>query len=136
MNEEPIIEDNDDQDEFSEMLDEFTYQQPERGQVLDGTVIRIQPEAIILDVGLKRDAIVSGSELNNTDPDLISRLAPGMNVPVVILHPAQGNEELLVSLQKAVELKNWDRSREMMESGEVRELVVTGQNRGGFADLI
>jgi small subunit ribosomal protein S1 len=131
MNEDPKIEE-DDQEDFSEMLEEFTYQQPERGQVLEGTVIQVQPEAIILDVGLKRDAIVSGSELNNTDPNLISRLSPGMNVPVVILHPAQGNEELLVSLQKAVELKNWDRSREMMESGEVLELMVTGQNRGGL----
>ena len=43
---------------FSELLDNYEIIRPHRGQIVDGKVVAFTKDAVILDVGAKRDAIV------------------------------------------------------------------------------
>lgn len=117
---------------FGELLDSFDYQRPERGQVLQGEIMVIEQDAILLDVGLKRDAIVPARELSQTDEELLQKLRVGDRVPVYVIQPGSGNEEMWVSLQRAVEDQNWDQAKEDLEKETLLDLEVTGQNRGGL----
>jgi small subunit ribosomal protein S1 len=120
------------QETFGQLLDEFDYERPKRGQVLEGEIMVIEQDGILLDVGLKRDAIVPAKELSQTDDGLLDKLNVGDHVPVYVTRPARGNEELWVSLQRAVEDQNWDDAKEDLENENLLELKVTGQNRGGL----
>lgn len=131
MSEETKLEGNN-QEDFGQMLEEFDYQRPTRGQVLEGEILVIEEDVILLDVGMKRDAIVTAKELSQTDKDLLKSLSVGDRIPVYVTRPGRGNEELWVSLQRAVEDKNWERAKEDLENETLLELEVTGQNRGGL----
>ena len=132
MNEEIKHDDEDTQESFSQLLNEFDYQRPKRGQVLEGEIMVIEQDGILLDVGMKRDAVVPARELSQTDDDLLKRLHVGDRIPVYVTQPGRGNEELLVSLQRAIEGQNWEQAQEDMDKEALLELKVTGQNRGGL----
>ena len=54
------------------MLENYTHIKPKRGQIVDGEVVAITNETIILDVGAKRDAMVSKQEMSQL-PETILR---------------------------------------------------------------
>ena len=54
---------------FEEILDQYLYDRPKRGQILEGEIETIDEDAIILDVGLKRAAIVPKREVSNLDEE-------------------------------------------------------------------
>lgn len=126
------VETNDAALTFAEMLDQYEYNIPERGQILQGEIIRIEDDAVIMNVGAKRDAIVPHSDLNRLDEELISSLRTGAEIPVYVLRTPVGDEELLVSINKGLEQIDWTRAEELVESEETLELTVSGYNKGGL----
>ncbi|GAB4469442.1 MAG: S1 RNA-binding domain-containing protein [Anaerolineae bacterium] len=117
---------------FSEMLEEYGFDQPRRGQLLTGLVVQATPDEIILDVGMKNDAIVPRSDLERLDPETLASLVPGAEVTVYVVNPQSKNGDLIVSVYRALSAKDWDRARELMESNEIVEAEVVDTNRGGL----
>lgn len=116
---------------FLELLEEYGYERPQRGQILEGTVLRVEPDALLVDVGSKRDAIVPHQELTRLDDEFLEGISAGDTVPVYVVHVPNGNEELLVSLEKGLQQEDWIRAEKLKETGDIRELEVTGYNKGG-----
>jgi len=116
---------------FSELLDAYTYEEPERGQILDAVVLEADERELLLDVGLKRDAIVTHKDLDYLDDDVIKTLIPGKQTQAYVLKPYNTDGNLIVSINKALELEDWQRAAELMEKDEVVEVTSTGTNRGG-----
>ena len=50
-------------DAFETLLDDYNYQSPRRGELLEGEVLQVEERRIFVDVGLKRDAIVPEGDL-------------------------------------------------------------------------
>jgi small subunit ribosomal protein S1 len=119
-------------EEFARLLDEYTYHSPERGQILEGTILDIGEEEIILDVGLKRDAFVPRGDLERLDADTLRQLKIGETVKVYVLRPADQGGDLIVSINKALQASEWERARRMLESGELVQGEVVGYNKGGL----
>jgi small subunit ribosomal protein S1 len=124
---------------FDQFLEDYDYKGPKQGQVLDGRVVRIDEDAILVDVGLKRDAIVPGRDMNKLETELLGDLSVGDQVPVFVTQTPLGDRELLVSLHQGIGYKNWEKAEEYLQDGTILELEVTGENRGGilvqFANL-
>lgn len=116
---------------FSDLLDEYLYESPERGQILKAVVIDADANAILLDVGLKRDAIVTRKDLTYLDPSVIAQLVPGKETLAYVLQPYNGDGELIVSINKALELEDWEKAQEIMEAQDTINVVSIGVNRGG-----
>jgi small subunit ribosomal protein S1 len=116
---------------FAEMLDEYDYLRPKRGQFLEGEVLKIADDAMFFDVGAKRDAIVPHTDLELLDDDLLEEISRGDHFPLYVIRTPQGDEELLVSLRKGLEKQNWDQAEQLLESQETLELKVVGYNKGG-----
>lgn len=117
---------------FAELLDEYEYTMPQRGAIIRGRILRVEENAVFIDVGAKRDAIVSSSDLGMLDQDLLGSLERGMELPVYVLTSPVGDEELLVSIHKGLEQEDWERAERLLESEEAVELEIVGYNKGGL----
>ena len=116
---------------FAELLDQYLPEQLTRGQLVQGQVLRISREGIIMDIGAKRDAIVPKQEVSKLSEEFLARLTQGATAPVVVTHTPNGNEELEVSLRRGIEETEWQQAEELLRTGEVVERKITGLNKGG-----
>ncbi len=83
-------------------------------------------------MGAKRDGVVPLADLQRMDPEALAKLSVGDKVPVYVLRPEDQDGNLMVSLYQARQEKDWQRARELAESGEVWEEQVIGYNKGGL----
>jgi small subunit ribosomal protein S1 len=117
---------------FEELLDEYEYDRPRRGQIVEGEVIRVYDDMILVDIGAKRDAVIPKSDLSNFKDEFLDNLSRGDHIPVYVFRAPTGDGELLVSLDKGLEQEDWDRANDNYEDGTVSELEVVGYNKGGL----
>lgn len=117
---------------FAEMLDAYDYDTPERGQILEGIVLEVRHDEIIVDVGLKRDAVVTRKDLSRLPKDVIESLKPGDRIQTYVLQPDSYEGELIVSINKALELEDWKRAQDMLDADSVAEARVIDDNKGGL----
>lgn len=125
------VADVDEYTSFAELLDQYLPEQLTRGQLVQGQVLRISREGIIMDIGAKRDAIVPKQEVSKLSEEFLAQLTQGATAPVVVTHTPNGNEELEVSLRRGLEETEWQQAEELLRTGEVVERKITGLNKGG-----
>jgi len=117
---------------MSNLLDEYDYNRPKRGQFIDAQIMQIEHDRILVDLGAKTDAVVPVRELKNTDEAILEDLSEGDMVPVYILKPPTMMQKPTVSLQRGVEKRDWNRAEQLLESKEVIQLTISGHNKGGL----
>ncbi len=120
---------------FTRLLEDFSPEQPRRGQLMKGSILQIEGDAIFMDVGAKRDAVVPRNEIDKIGPEQFKNLKPGCRLPVYVLRAPRGDGHLLVSIERGLEFEDWDRANACLAGSEVLELEVTGYNRGGLLVL-
>ena len=123
---------NNDEMSFEELLDSYIYESPERGQILAGVILQAKQDEIILDVGLKRDAVVTRKDLSRLSEEVLKELVPGKEVQTYVLQPYSGEGDLIVSINKALELEDWSTATRLMESDEITQAAVIDANKGGL----
>lgn len=116
---------------FAKLLDDFGAERPRRGQLMEGRILQIEDDTILIDVGSKRDAVVPRKEIDKLDSEQQKNLKIGDQLPIYVLRTPVGDEQLLVSIDRGLELEDWNRAKSYLSNDEVLELTVTGQNRGG-----
>jgi small subunit ribosomal protein S1 len=116
---------------FAELLDEYAYDAPHRGQILEGIVLEVRQDEILVDVGLKRDALVTRRDISLLDDDIRQKITVGQEVLTYVLQPSNEYGELIVSINKALELEDWRQAEELKAESAVIEAEVIGSNRGG-----
>lgn len=117
---------------FEELLNSYMYESPTRGQILEGIILEAKHDQIILDVGLKRDAVVTRKDLERLSQEVIEKLQPGKEVLTYVLQPFSGDGELIVSINKALELEDWSIANKLMEADEITDALVIDSNKGGL----
>lgn len=105
---------------------------PERGDLLEGTIVEITPHEVLVDIGAKVDAVVPRSDLERLAPEVRQQLRVGMRVPVLVTFVFEELNEIEVSIALALQEQDWLRARELMERGELVECEVLSYNRGGL----
>lgn len=118
--------------EFAALLDEYDYDSPYRGQILEGVILAADDHEIMLDVGLKRDAFVPRTDLDRLDDEVLEELVPGAHVRAYVMQPSNADGELIVSINKGMELEDWEEAQRIMETDDIVEVRVVGTNRGGL----
>ncbi len=119
------------EDLFEAALEAYDYAIPVRGKIIDGEIIHIDNDGILLDVGGKQDALVPRSDLDRLDPGRLAGMAPGDHISVYVLRTAVQGGQLLVSISRGREQEDWTRAEGLLESGDVLNLPIVGQNKGG-----
>lgn len=117
--------------QFEDLLEEYEYDRPKRGQIVEGEVIRIYEDMILVDIGAKRDAVVPRNDLSNLSNEYLANISRGDKIPVYVDRAATGDDELLVSLEKGLMQEDWDRVKQYKDDDTVSELEIVGYNKGG-----
>lgn len=116
---------------FAELLEQYLPKALRPGQLVEGHILRVSREGILIDIGAKRDAIVPKQEASQLSEAFLARLTPGGTAPVVVTHLPNGNDDLEVSLRRGVEEREWQQAEELLRSGAVIQRPITGLNKGG-----
>ena len=117
---------------FNEFISDFDYQNPKPGQLLEGTVLSIEEDGILVDIGVKRDALVPARDLSQVEEHKLTQIETGDTVIVYVLNRPGGDQDLLVSLSKGIEFESWERADRYLENGTSLELEIVSHNRGGL----
>jgi small subunit ribosomal protein S1 len=110
----------------------YDYRSPRRGDIRRGVVLSVESERVVLDLGLKRDGIVSASDLQRLGQDTAGRMQVGDEVPAFILKPEDRDGNISVSLYRARREQDWLDAQELSTSGDIWEGEVNGYNKGGL----
>lgn len=116
---------------FAALLEEsFKRPMPEQGDLVDGTILAIDQQGMLIDVGLKKDGVVSKNDLERLDPDLAFEI--GQEVTVVITRMEDRDGNLAVSISQALQAEDWQQAEGLMEADDIYKGLVVESNRGGL----
>jgi small subunit ribosomal protein S1 len=118
-------------DQFEDMLEDYSFDPPKKGEIMEGEIISVDDDTVLVDVGGKRDAVVPRRDLNRLAGTELESLEQGDRMPVEVIRSSKTGGTLLVSLSSGLEQEDWDEAHELLDSGELVELEVIARNRGG-----
>ena len=104
------------------------------GEIVEGTVIGVKDNEIILNIGYKADGILTKNEYsNNTDVDLTSEVIPGDTMTVKVLKVNDGEGQVLLTYKRLQQDKMNERFQEAFENQEVLTGKVSMVLKGGLS---
>jgi small subunit ribosomal protein S1 len=105
---------------------------PKRGEIREGVIARITSNEILVDVGAKSEGVITGRELETLDQAMRQSLAVGQTVLVYVMDPEDRNGNIVLSLSRAKEEKDWRTAEALLASQEVYTGPIAGFNKGGL----
>lgn len=103
-----------------------------RGEVVEGTIISVNRDGVIVDIGAKSEGLIPVNEMHSLGADPLSKVAAGDKLVAYVLQPETTEGEVLLSLDRARGERGWRLLQTLYESGESFEGEVTGFNKGGL----
>ncbi len=103
-----------------------------RGDILEGKVVRVSPEEVLVDVGRKYEGTISSRELESMGPAAVEKIQVGDKMLTYVVNPEDKNGRIVLSLRQADLEKEWRSLEKLFETGEIFEGTVTGHNKGGL----
>ncbi|HIS25659.1 MAG TPA: 30S ribosomal protein S1 [Candidatus Pullilachnospira intestinigallinarum] len=121
---------------FEQMLEE-SFKTIRNGEVVEGTVIDVKEDEIILNIGYKADGILTKSEYSNdSSVDLTTVVKPGDTMEVKVLKVNDGEGQVLLTYKRLAAEKGNKRLEEAFENKEVLKAKVTQVLNGGLSVVI
>ena len=121
---------------FEQMLEE-SCKTIHNGEVVEGTVIAVKPEEIILNIGYKSDGIVTRSEYSNTpNLDLTTVVNVGDKMDTKVIKVNDGDGQVLLSYKRLAFDKGNKKIEEAYENKEVLKATVAQVLDGGLSVLV
>ena len=120
---------------FEEMLEE-SLKTIRNGEVVEGTVIDVKEDEIILNIGYKSDGIITKSEYSNTPVDLTTCVSVGDTMEAKVLKVNDGEGQVLLTYKRLAAEKGSKRLKEAFENEEVITATVTQVLDGGLSVVV
>ncbi|KMZ54888.1 30S ribosomal protein S1 [Dorea sp. D27] len=121
---------------FEQMLEE-SFKTIRNGEVVDGTVIDVKPDEIILNIGYKADGIITRSEYTNEpNVDLTTMVSVGDEMTAKVLKVNDGEGQVLLTYKRLAAEKGNERLKEAYENKEVLKAPVAQILGGGLSVVI
>jgi small subunit ribosomal protein S1 len=115
--------------EFEALYTESLKGRPERDKVIEGTVVRIDQETVLVDIGLKSEGHVPASEFLDADGKLSVNVGDKIRV---LMTRQEGKKGYVLSKKKADYLSVWDKIGDAGQEGGIVEGTITSKVNGGF----
>jgi small subunit ribosomal protein S1 len=126
------VTENDLDKPFSEAI-EGTLVEVEDGQVVHGTVVKIDRDEVLLDIGYKSEGVIPSRELSirhDVDPNEIVKL--GERVEALVLQKEDKEGRLILSKKRAQYERAWGDIEKKKEADEMVEGLVIEVVKGGL----
>ena len=116
---------------FSDLLDQsFQEMTSIEGSVVSGTVLSIEKDMILIDIGLKSEGRVPIREFGNNEDEI--NLKAGDTVEVYIERLEDSNGQAILSREKARREESWVNLEKALEKQQRVNGVIFGKVKGGF----
>ncbi|HOO27767.1 MAG TPA: 30S ribosomal protein S1 [Lachnospiraceae bacterium] len=121
---------------FEQMLEQ-SFKTIHNGEVVEGTVIDVKPDEIILNIGYKSDGIVTKNEYSNTpNLDLTTCVKVGDKMETKVLKVNDGDGQVLLTYKRLAIDKGNKRLEEAFNNKEVLKAAVAQVLDGGLSLII
>ena len=121
---------------FEQMLEE-SFKTIRNGEVVEGTVIDVKPDEIVLNIGYKSDGIITRSEYTNEpNADLTTQVEVGSTMEAKVLKVNDGDGQVLLTYKRLAAEKGSKRLEEAFENQEVLTAKVAQVLNGGLSVIV
>ena len=121
---------------FEQMLEE-SLKTIHAGEVVEGTVIDVKPEEVILNIGYKSDGVLTRNEYtNDSSVDMTTVVKPGDKMEVKVLKVNDGDGQVILSYKRLAADRGNKRIEEAYNSHEVLKAKVTQVLDGGLSVIV
>ncbi len=120
---------------FEQMLNE-SFKTIRNGEVVEGTVIDVKPDEIILNIGYKSDGIITRNEYSNEPVDLTTVVKVGDTMEAKVLKVNDGEGQVILSYKHLALEKGNKRLEEAFENHEVLKATVAQVLSGGLSVVV
>ncbi|MGH2442298.1 MAG: S1 RNA-binding domain-containing protein [Chloroflexota bacterium] len=108
---------------------EYSFRSLKRGETLEGTIVRVDPDEVLVDVGMKSEGVIPARELDTEDPE---PLHIGDRTLVYVVQPENSEGHAILSLRRARLERSWRDIDDLYRRGAVIEGPVVDFNKGGL----
>ena len=116
---------------FAELFEQSIASQRIRpGTILNGLIVEVGQDYVIVNVGLKSEAVIPSDQFKNEKGEI--EVVVGETVEVALDSVEDGSGETRLSREKAKRARTWTRLETAFEKQEVVIGVITGRVKGGF----
>jgi small subunit ribosomal protein S1 len=115
--------------EFAALFTESLKDRPERDKIIEGTVVRVDVDTVLVDIGLKSEGHVPLAEFMTADGELSVKVGDKIRV---LMTRQDGKKGYVLSKKKADYLSVWDKIGDACQEGGIVEGTITGKVNGGF----
>ena len=111
---------------------EQQYRTLKHGDVIEGAIMKVGRDELMVDIGAKTEGVVPSSELQSLTQEERDALQIGDTLLVSVVQPENNEGHAVLSLDRARQERSWRDLQKQYESGEVLQAKVTGYNKGGL----
>ena len=111
---------------------EASFRKINEGDILTGTVISVDEDAITLDLKYYAPGIIKADEVSN-DPSFVidEHIHPGDVLEATVIRRDDGEGNILLSMKEANEVLAWDKLKELLENETVVTVKVSEAVKAG-----
>lgn len=122
--------------EFEQLLEE-TLVTIHSGEIVEGTVISVKEDEIVLNIGYKSDGIITRNEYSNQSGlDLRDVVKEGDTMSAKVLKVNDGEGQVLLTYKRLAMEKSNERIKEAYENKEVLKATVSTVLAGGLSVIV
>src|SRR5882724_12881893 len=116
---------------FAQLFEEsLASQKIKPGAILTGRVVGVTPDVVIVNAGLKSEAVISIDQFKNERGEV--EVNVGDDVEVALDSVEDGSGETRLSREKAKRARTWTRLEQAFEKQEIIKGIINGRVKGGF----
>ena len=103
------------------------------GDIIEGTIMQVDQEEILVDIGAKSEGVVPNREFRKAQQSgELEGLKTGDPIFVFVLKAEDDDGRSLLSIDRARQEKSWRWLEQLYEQGDIIEATVDGFNKGGL----
>src|SRR6266853_450159 len=120
------------EEDYEHLLEDYShFAPPAEGEILQGTVLKVNAKEVIVDFGYKSEGLVPIEQFQ--DPGGEVHVKPGDVIDVMIDHGERLEGYVLLSHQKAFRIRVWDNLEKAHQQQLTISAHVLGRVRGGLS---
>ncbi len=128
-----MSEESEDMGQFEELFEQ-SLRSFQEGEIINGTVVSVDHDYVMIDIGYKSEGLIPAREFLDAEGNVTVK--PGDTVEVLVERWNPEDGTLRVSHAKAVRRKVWDKVIKAFEAKEPIEVTVLSKVKGGLTVLI
>ncbi len=126
-----FVDTSENQSDYSQLLDQYGgFGSPAEGEVVRGTVLKVTPNEVIVDVGYKSEGMIPLQEFIRTDGTI--DVKPGDQIDVLLEFAEDRDGHVVLSREKAERIKIWDDIENAYHQQSLVKGVVVDRIKGGL----